>query len=190
MIVAMSIDWKMIWKEHSPYYRDGKFVLELLNGEKVFFEPGPAFGDGSHPTTNLMLEGIPSLVEGKTVVDLGAGSGILSMAALRYGAGKVYAYEIDEDAILSMKTNLLLNGIEDIFINEPCPSFDILLVNMISSEQEIAFNAHPNLVQKDVLYLVSGILENETEEMLSRFPGGRLLAQSVNSPWQSLLIKT
>ncbi|MCH9621801.1 MAG: Ribosomal protein L11 methyltransferase [Chlamydiia bacterium] len=183
------IDWEMIWKEHSPYYRDGKFYLELENGERIFFRPGPAFGDGSHATTNLMLEHLKAYVEDKVVVDLGAGSGVLSMAASKLGSKKVFALEIDLAATETMKKNIKLNNIQNISINQTPDDFDIVLVNMISSEQKIAFESHPYLLKKGLIVLVSGILSEEKDQILEGFGFPKLLYSQILDPWALLIVQ-
>ena len=190
MLFPMEIDWEEIWRVHSPYYRDGKFYLELEGGEKIYFKPGPAFGDGSHSTTNLMLEAMAPFVKGKVVVDLGSGSGVLSMAASKHGAKKVFAYEIDEAAIFSMKENLILNSATNIVINKPAPSFDVVLVNMISSEQTIAFEMNPFLKKPNTTYIVSGILTTEKASILKSLNAKTLLLEKQNEPWSLLIFQS
>ncbi len=177
------IDWKEIWKIHSPYYKNGKFALDLPNGEKVFFEPGPAFGDGSHPTTNLILESLPGLVEGKTIVDVGSGSGVLSLSASKLGAAQVFALEIDGPSIETMQQNISLNNITNIHINKKPQKFDIVLINMISSEQKIALASHPYLLKEGTVFLISGILEKEKEEVLNTMGPSKLYKSTTNGEW-------
>lgn len=185
----MTIDWEEIWRVHSPYYKDGEFKLELENGTLIEFLPGPAFGDGSHSTTNLVLKHLSSHVEGKRVVDLGSGSGVLSMAAARLGALEVFALEIDEDAITTMKQNLTLNHLTDIKVNKRPADFDLVLLNMISSEQKIALKSHPYLLKKGTEFLISGILKEETEEILQYFQDPEVISSSNEGQWAFLHIK-
>lgn len=182
------IDWEEIWKIHSPYYKDGKFELELKNGKKILFLPGPAFGDGSHPTTNLVLEELQDLVAGKVVVDLGAGSGVLSLAASKYGAKEVYALEIDPLATKSMEQNIALNKISNIKVNKRPQDFDILLLNMISSEQEIALKSHPYLLQENKTCVISGILKNEIESTKKRLKLKDIITISYSTDWACLVV--
>lgn len=184
------IDWKEIWKTHSPYYRDGNFILELPNGEEVLFEPGPAFGDGSHPTTNLVLEQLPSLVEGKTIVDVGSGSGVLSLAASKLGAKEVFALEIDGPSIETMKKNIDLNGVSNIHINKKPQKFDIVLINMISSEQKIALASHPYLLEGGAMFVISGILESEKKEALKKKSTSLYIKSTTMGEWLCMLIQT
>jgi len=80
--------------------------------ETVLIEPGMAFGTGLHPTTQLCLEAlVRSQLDGKTIVDVGTGSGILAIAAARRGAGMVIALDIDPVAIREARRNIKLNGV-------------------------------------------------------------------------------
>lgn len=91
------------WEEYQP--ADPKEKL-------IFLDPGMAFGTGTHPTTRLMLEALEKTIVGNEyVIDVGTGSGVLSIAAKHLGAGKVDAYDIDEVAVNSAKKNLALNSI-------------------------------------------------------------------------------
>jgi ribosomal protein L11 methyltransferase len=183
----MEIDWEEIWKIHSPYYRNGRFELELENGECVLLHPGAAFGDGSHPTTNLVLEHLFPLVKGKTVVDLGSGSGVLSLASAKYSAKEVFAFEIDAPSIESMKKSIALNEISNISMNKRPQSFDVVLLNMISSEQEIALKSHPYLLSPGTTFLVSGILKEEKNYILERFKAKEVTLTQEKGDWLLLI---
>ncbi len=100
--VGEKIVVKPIWEEYEA--KDGELVVDL--------DPGMAFGTGTHPTTRLMLEALEKTIVGNEyVIDVGTGSGVLSIAAKHLGAGKVDAYDIDEVAVSSAKKNLALNPV-------------------------------------------------------------------------------
>ncbi|MCL2563834.1 MAG: 50S ribosomal protein L11 methyltransferase [Oscillospiraceae bacterium] len=114
-------DWANNWKK---YYRPLPIGERLLvvpqwedvdTGERIplRLDPGLIFGTGSHPTTRCCLEALETLtVPGRQVLDLGCGSGILSIAALRLGAEHVTACDIDPKAPDVVRSNAALNGIE------------------------------------------------------------------------------
>jgi ribosomal protein L11 methyltransferase len=84
--------------------RPGDVVIEI--------DPGLAFGTGHHPTTHRVLEWMEKLLApGQSVLDVGAGSGILSVGAAKLGAGKVIGVEIDPIALKAGRANLRANGV-------------------------------------------------------------------------------
>lgn len=116
-------DWKDKWKEFfKPMKVTEKLVIkptwesyEKVGDEKVIeIDPGMAFGTGTHETTSLCLELIEKyLKQGQKVLDIGCGSGILSIAAALLGSGPVLAVEIDPDAARTARENAQANGVEN-----------------------------------------------------------------------------
>lgn len=121
-------DWAEAWKEHYHPIGVGKNLmivpawLEPPGDERIVIrmDPGMAFGTGTHPTTQLCLEVIESWVTRKKpeagswdVIDVGCGSGILSVAALKLGARHALAVDIDNLAVKVSRENAALNGVED-----------------------------------------------------------------------------
>ncbi|MCT3461641.1 50S ribosomal protein L11 methyltransferase [Limosilactobacillus fermentum] len=91
------------WEEYTPATADEKLLV---------LDPGMAFGTGTHPTTQLMLQALTiALRGGESMIDVGTGSGVLSIAAKQLGAGEVWAYDIDDVAVKSAEKNLALNPI-------------------------------------------------------------------------------
>lgn len=91
------------WRDHTP--QSGEYVIML--------DPGMAFGTGHHPTTRMCLEQLDALVEpGVDVLDVGCGSGVLSIGAARLGARHVFGLEIDSVAVNVAKQNVRDNGVE------------------------------------------------------------------------------
>ena len=91
------------WREHTP--QDGEHVIML--------DPGMAFGTGHHPTTRMCLEQLDALVKpGMDVLDVGCGSGVLSIAAARLGARHVFGLEIDSVAVNVAKQNVRDNEVQ------------------------------------------------------------------------------
>jgi ribosomal protein L11 methyltransferase len=116
-------DWAEAWKEHFFVQRIGDRLVikpswreyEPLPADVVIdLDPGMAFGTGLHPTTRGCLVACERLLkEGMTVLDVGTGSGILSIAAAKLGAGSVKALEIDPVAVEVARKNVAANGLED-----------------------------------------------------------------------------
>ncbi|MBB1062796.1 50S ribosomal protein L11 methyltransferase [Limosilactobacillus fastidiosus] len=113
-------DWATVWQK---YYHPLRVTNQLTivpqwenyqqqatNEKLIILDPGMAFGTGTHPTTRLMLEALEIVVRGgESMIDVGTGSGVLSIAAKQLGVGKVEAYDVDEVAVRSAKKNIALN---------------------------------------------------------------------------------
>ncbi len=96
------------WEEYAPVNSD-ELIIEL--------DPGMAFGTGTHPTTVMSIQALERTVKkGDSVIDVGTGSGVLSIAAAMLGAEKVKALDLDEVAVQSAKLNLELNKVHT-FVN-------------------------------------------------------------------------
>jgi ribosomal protein L11 methyltransferase len=119
-------DWSESWKHnYHPVTVGRKLVivpawLDKPPGERIpiRIDPGMAFGTGTHPTTQLCLELIEEFVElgeSASLIDVGCGSGILSIAALKLGARGALGVDTDEDAIQSASENATLNGVQERF---------------------------------------------------------------------------
>jgi ribosomal protein L11 methyltransferase len=182
MIDEWHIDWNEQWANHCPYYKDGELMLDLIAHNFapqdrapaiVRLKPGPGFGDLSHPTTNLCLKFLGELAYGKTVIDIGCGSGILTLAAAALGAKKAIGIDIEPEALSHAAENSLYNGLEKktlFCLPESMPAVaddDLLIVmNMITSEQKIAWHSLPSLHQKKAFVIVSGMLTREKASYL------------------------
>lgn len=118
-------DWATAWKK---YYKPVKITDKMMivptwetnpkHSEsmlKIELDPGMAFGTGIHPTTVLCIQALEKYVEkNDVVIDVGSGSGVLSIAAGLLGAKNVYAYDLDDVAVSSTKNNTALNQMEAI----------------------------------------------------------------------------
>jgi len=177
-------DWANAWKDHyhvrhigrrlviKPSWRDyapaaGEVVLEL--------DPGMAFGTGLHPTTRLCLVAVEDLVKpGMRVLDVGAGSGILSIAAARLGALDVSAVEIDPVAAGVCQENVNRNHVADVvdvragtLESEPMPDerVDLILANITIAtllQLHPLFNAY---LRPGGHAVVSGVLAERADEL-------------------------
>ncbi|MCL5264049.1 MAG: 50S ribosomal protein L11 methyltransferase [Chloroflexi bacterium] len=122
--VVADSDWQNAWKDFFHVHRVGKrFVIKpswrdfeaQADDLVVEIDPGMAFGTGLHPTTQMCLFEIEHHVKpGQRILDLGTGSGILAIAAARMGAQSVLALDIDAVAVDSAKSNVDLNGLQDV----------------------------------------------------------------------------
>jgi len=179
------INWKEIWEIHCPHFKNGHALIPLSKNISFKLKPGPGFGDLSHPTTNLLLNFMKPLVAGKTVIDIGSGSGILSITAALLGAKEVFAFEIDGDAITHSLENFKLNNLK-IFLNKKPPRVDLVTINMISSEQKIALEQYPFIKEFPTTILSSGLLCEEKEAYLKEMSKWRLIKEKKEKGWLGL----
>lgn len=94
------------WEEYSPVNSD-ELIIEL--------DPGMAFGTGTHPTTVMCIQALERTVKaGDHVIDVGTGSGVLSIAAAMLGAGQIRAFDLDEVAVRSARLNIKLNKVSEV----------------------------------------------------------------------------
>ncbi|MCI9330701.1 MAG: 50S ribosomal protein L11 methyltransferase [Oscillibacter sp.] len=129
-------DWENNWKQYYKPMEIGRRLLVIPQWEEadpgdrapLYLDPGLTFGTGAHATTRLCLTALEDLVRGgERVLDLGCGSGILSVAALRLGAGSALAVDIDDKCRDAAGENAKLNGIGP-------EQMDILVGNLLTDE--------------------------------------------------------
>lgn len=189
------VDWGMQWslsqQEHSLGEKQNPVVpLEYLTidlkkicktaGEGVSLKllPGPGFGDLSHPTTRLSLKMLSPLVKDVALWDIGCGSGILSLAALKLGASAACGMDIDPSALQHARRNAAENGLLErcTFWNPESiqgpipgsttealeiPETAVVVMNMIRSEQEVVWRSFAALSRFKGRLITSGILHTE-----------------------------
>lgn len=120
-VVIDEQDWAEAWKAHYHTTRIGQRIVVRPEWEEaeiqpddieIVMDPGMAFGTGTHSTTRLCLMSVEELMRpGLQVLDLGCGSGILSIAAAKLGASKILAVDIDVLAVQSTEENIVRNGV-------------------------------------------------------------------------------
>jgi len=141
----------------------------------IILDPGLAFGTGNHETTAACLEWLAeNNIRGKTVIDFGCGSGILALAAVKLGAEKVYAVDIDPQALKASEENAKRNGITDrLVIAHPediqLPVVDILVANVLLNPLQELASLFSELVQPSGDLVLSGLLSTQAEECLEAY---------------------
>jgi ribosomal protein L11 methyltransferase len=144
-----------------------------INGHVIRIDPGPAFGTGRHATTRMCLEAMEKIVpaESWTLLDVGTGSGILAMYGVMLGARGIVAIDTDPEALRWAKQNIELNGLtgsielSSIPIEKIEASFSVLVANLILGEILDIFPNFPRLLVPGGLLILSGILEDQVEEV-------------------------
>ena len=154
--VTEKIVIKPSWEEYEA--ADGELILEI--------DPGRAFGTGTHETTSGCLELMEKYMkEGDRVLDVGCGSGILSIGAALLGSSCVYAIDIDPVAVEVTKENVALNGFSDIVRTEEGDltkgvdfKADIVAANLMADLVKVLTKDVAVHLEKDGVYISSGIL--------------------------------
>ncbi len=206
-------DWSISWKKHWKPDPVGNNLLILpawletpknhLKRKIIRIDPGSAFGTGTHPSTRLCLEALekdPPI--GLSVADLGCGSGILGLTALRLGAKKILAVDIDSLAISSTKKNYELNDFADDSLVVSKGSieilskqlkgelFDLLLCNILAPVIKELVPGFDDILKLDGRALLSGILVDQIEDLslVLAEHGWKISTSSDKSNWSLIEI--
>jgi ribosomal protein L11 methyltransferase len=202
-------DWVHEYKSHFPVQNLGPFVIlpqwrrkaRLAPGKMpIVLLPGQAFGTGLHESTRLMLAAIAALPPAKSVLDIGAGSGVLGFACLRKGAKKIVSIEIEKAAAEEMLGNRVLNGFKASQFSVRAGAFpglmrgkrvgaDLLLANLVTPllcdlMKDLAAQA-----SQGATLLFSGIhteAEARAVAKAARNAGLRMKAKSSKGEWWCL----
>ncbi len=178
-------DWAEAWKAHYHPLRMGRrlfirplwiYVEPAPDDVVIALDPGMAFGTGTHPTTHLCLEALEDLVQpGMRVLDLGCGSGILSIGAAKLGAADVLALDIDPIAISASKQNVAHNNLaERITVQQgsletviaSARRFDLIVVNILAKIIiEMCDQRLGDTVRPGGRAIVSGLLVGQAERV-------------------------
>jgi len=164
--------WEKQWELFAPNFKGGKAHIDLTPygcAETLQLYPGPGFGDLSHPTTRIVLRLMQPYVKNQAVLDIGCGSGILSVAAAAMGASQVDGYDIDPEAAYHAKKNATLSHFQKKIhfgTKPPKKIGSVLLMNMISSEQAQAWSVVEDRIPPSAILITSGILEENADEYL------------------------
>ena len=132
-------------------------------------DPGLAFGTGSHPTTHLCLQWLDrNLQRGESVLDYGCGSGILTIAALKLGAGSGTGVDIDPQAIKSSCDNAAQNEVQAAFYlpeQLPAGQYDVVVANILANPLRMLGEMLASRTKTGGRIVLSGILAEQVEEM-------------------------
>ena len=164
-------------------------------GDTVWITPGLAFGTGKHATTFLCLRKLSQLnLSGMTILDWGSGSGILSIAALKLGADRVFAIDIDHRSLVATRDNAKRNGMQaqiDVFRPEDIPEnfqCDLIMANLLARPLKDLASKMMHYLDGYGQIIASGILESQIEETAKAF-GENLIYESVSKDgWAMITI--
>lgn len=176
-------DWINNWKKYFKPIPVGEKLLIRPVWEDEFddmgrtvlnLEPGIAFGTGTHETTHLCLELIEKyMAAGSTFLDMGCGSGILSIAALLLGAETAVGVDIDSLAVKTAEENAKMNGVAERFTGiygnlteKVTGTFDVVAANIVADVViELSKNA-ASFMKADSVYIISGIIDTRESDVL------------------------
>ena len=209
-------DWEESWKDNYPPVELGESVVILPywladsydGGRKpVILDPGLTFGTGNHPTTQMVVEAMEHMLKpGAACLDLGSGSGILSLAALRLGAGSAVGVDIDPKAEDIARENAAYNGFAapeftaltgNVTTDKPLmdrlskSSYDMVLVNIVADVIIGLAPVLPKFMNENTDLICSGILCDRLDEVVAAIQKAGLSVTSVRcgEEWRCITVK-
>ncbi len=182
-------DWQNAWKKYYHAMDIGKRLAIVPGWEEyetdrtvITMDPGMAFGTGTHETTSLCLEVLDERVRGgERVLDIGTGSGILAIAALRLGAACAEGVDIDPMCVRTAGENAQRNGVQDRFTvlvgdlsDKASGVYNIITANIVAAAILSLAPHVPALMAPGALFVASGIIDTRKEEVLAGLRGAGL----------------
>ena len=197
-------DWAARSQQSLKAVRAGRFIIappwdlptDGIGATVIVIEPSMGFGTGHHATTRMCLRLLSDIdVSDCTVLDLGTGSGVLSMAAALSGARRVAGIDVDRDAIDSAESSAKLNTLPDTitfevsdFRLQPPQPADIVLANLTGGMLTSSAAAIASLVRPQGQLILSGFDHTEVEAVLASFPAFREQRRLSEDSWLALLL--
>lgn len=180
-------DWSENWKQYfKPIEIGDKILIQpewqpIEETDRTVFKvnPGMSFGTGSHDSTRFCIEEIAdNLKSGDTILDLGCGSGILSIIGLLLGASDATAVDIDEDAVEVAYANLELNGLNkenyhvssgdviyDLNVRNSFVKYDIVVANIVADVIIVISPFIRGFMKEDAMFICSGIINERADDV-------------------------
>ena len=209
-------DWEESWKDNYPPQQIGEkltvvpyWLTETYEDGRlpVILDPGLTFGTGAHPSTRMVLEAMEETVKpGAVCLDLGSGSGILSIAALRLGAQRAIGIDIDPKAEDIARENAAYNGYgspeftaltgnvladKKLMAQLQESRYDVVLVNIVADVIISLAPVLPRLLDENSVLLLSGILETRLEDVTDALKRAGLTVTRIcaREEWRSVRAK-
>ena len=201
-------DWAEAWKAHYHPLRIGERLIISPSWEKppiqpgdqvIWLDPGMAFGTGTHPSTQLILRLLEKMLHrGDVMLDVGTGSGILAIAAVKLGAGRVIATDIDPEAVRTAEENARLNLVREkltLFVDSvpDAGTYPLVAANILA-DVIARLLLHENLADRvapDGVLLLSGIIQQRREvvALALRATGMEVIETLEDGDWLALAAK-
>ena len=209
-------DWEESWKENYPPQIIGDTLVVLpywkadedYDGRrKVILDPGLTFGTGAHPTTRMVVEAMEQHIKpGYSCLDLGSGSGILSITALRLGAARAVGVDIDPKAEDIARENAAYNGFaapeftavtgnvtadKHMMQRLAAAHYDVVLVNIVADVIIGLAPVLPHFLDENSTVILSGILDSRLGDVLQALQaaGLRILSTRSMEEWRCICAK-
>ena len=200
-------DWIDVWKKHFRPIHLGRIVVvpewidyeKQENEEVVLLDSNMAFGTGEHETTSMCVELMQEYItDNSECIDVGCGSGILGISAIKLGAKKAYLTDIDEVAVASSLHNAKLNGVDgktvvahSNLLEDADVQGDIMLANITGEILVMLAPSIPKNLKKSGVLILSGIIESRLEMVKNAYKavGLELVKERKKGEWYALVWK-
>lgn len=200
-------DWLNNWRQYFEPMKIGKKILinpswfeHKADEERVILDidPGLSFGTGKHETTKLCLEMLENYIfDGCTVLDVGTGSGILSISALLLGAESAFAVDIDPIAVKTANENAKLNKVDKNFTavcgdltDKVSGKYDIVVANIVADAIISLSKDVRKFMSENSVYIVSGIIDTRYDDVVSSLESDfEILNEYTENGWYSFAFK-
>ncbi|MBF1212869.1 50S ribosomal protein L11 methyltransferase [Gemella morbillorum] len=199
-------DWENSWKDYFDILNIGeKFVIvptwrEYENEEDKYvinIDPGMAFGTGGHETTSLCIKNLEKYVKPHdNVIDVGCGSGILSIAASYLTDGSLKAVDLDKLAVDVSRENFALNNLENrieveeaSLLTKETEKYDVIVANILAHIIELMLEDAYKLLEDGGYFITSGIIKDKKDELLEKMlkQGFKLVEETSDNEWYSFV---
>ncbi len=200
-------DWENSWKDYFDILNIGeKFVIvptwrEYENEEGKYvinIDPGMAFGTGGHETTSLCIKNLEKYVKPHdNVIDVGCGSGILSIAASYLTDGSLKAVDLDKLAVDVSRENFALNNLENrieveesSLLTKEIKKYDVIVANILAHIIELMLEDAYKLLEDGGYFITSGIIKDKKDELLEKMleQGFKLVEETSDNEWYSFVV--
>lgn len=200
-------DWENSWKDYFDILNIGeKFVIvptwrEYENEENKYvinIDPGMAFGTGGHETTSLCIKNLEKYVKPHdNIIDVGCGSGILSIAASYLTDGEIKAVDLDKLAVDVSHENFALNNLENriaveeaSLLTKETKKYNVIVANILAHIIELMLDDAYKLLEDGGYYITSGIIKDKKDELLEKIleRGFKLVEETSDNEWYSFVV--